>query len=201
MLLMTSISSLGLDRAVFSVILNKWPQLQISWSDFTCIHNIILYKKTYPTTGNLGFCPFRKFKFRSVTLVAYVPSGTVGLVTDCKSMAMFSKIPWSDFTCTHDIGPDTKLFPTTGNLGLYLLGSSILLWHFGGNILDLNKEGPKGHSKVSDHWKQMGDTEKKVALQSEMSRMKELPGNSSYATHRIRVLSKDLNSSIPYPSK
>ncbi|XP_074290646.1 uncharacterized protein LOC141617357 [Silene latifolia] len=41
-------------------------------------------------------------------------------------------------------------------------------------------------------WKQMGEEGKKVTVQEEMRRMHQLPVNSSYATHRIRVLNKIL---------
>ena len=41
-------------------------------------------------------------------------------------------------------------------------------------------------------WKQMKDDERKGAVQEEMKRMNQLPTNSSYATHRLRVLNKIL---------
>ncbi|XP_057528448.1 uncharacterized protein LOC130807307 [Amaranthus tricolor] len=41
-------------------------------------------------------------------------------------------------------------------------------------------------------WKQMKDDERKGAVQEEMKRMHQLPTNSSYATHRLRVLNKIL---------
>jgi len=59
--------------------------------------------------------------------------------------------------------------------------------------MDLTNGGLKSYSRVGDHWKQMADAEKKVTLNAEMDRMKVLPGNSTYATHRIRVLNKVLD--------
>ncbi|KAK9674435.1 hypothetical protein RND81_12G232200 [Saponaria officinalis] len=44
----------------------------------------------------------------------------------------------------------------------------------------------------SNQWKQISEDKKKVALQEEMNRMNKLPVNSSYATHRLRVLNKIL---------
>lgn len=41
-------------------------------------------------------------------------------------------------------------------------------------------------------WKLMGFDEKKAAVHEEMKRMNQLPANSSYATHRLRVLNKVL---------
>lgn len=38
--------------------------------------------------------------------------------------------------------------------------------------------------------KQIGYEEKKAAVDEEMNRMKRLPVNSTYATHRLRVLNK-----------
>lgn len=58
--------------------------------------------------------------------------------------------------------------------------------------MNLIKEGINGHSRTSEQWKQIGDAEKKVVVNSEIKRMKELPGNSTYATHRLRVLNKAL---------
>ncbi|GLT62512.1 hypothetical protein SLA2020_351460 [Shorea laevis] len=40
--------------------------------------------------------------------------------------------------------------------------------------------------------KQMGYEEKKAVVHEEMKRMKRLPVNSTYATHRVRVLNKIL---------
>ena len=39
-------------------------------------------------------------------------------------------------------------------------------------------------------WKQMGNEEKKAAINHEMKRVNQLPANSSYAIHRLRVLNK-----------
>lgn len=41
-------------------------------------------------------------------------------------------------------------------------------------------------------WKQTGDEEKQTAVHEEMKRMNQLPGNSTYASHRLRVLQKVL---------
>ncbi|KAL9232417.1 hypothetical protein vseg_007531 [Gypsophila vaccaria] len=44
----------------------------------------------------------------------------------------------------------------------------------------------------NSQWNQMAEDKKKVAVHEEMNRMQQLPVNSSYATHRIRVLNKIL---------
>jgi len=54
----------------------------------------------------------------------------------------------------------------------------------------LGHSGAIGDAK--NKWKQMGDEEKKAAVQEEMKKMHQLPSNSSYATHRLRVLNKIL---------
>ncbi|KAK4751616.1 hypothetical protein SAY87_005098 [Trapa incisa] len=41
-------------------------------------------------------------------------------------------------------------------------------------------------------WKLMGSDEKKAAVDEEMKRMNRLPSNSSYKSHRLRVLNKVL---------
>ncbi|PSR96340.1 Translation initiation factor IF-2 like [Actinidia chinensis var. chinensis] len=46
------------------------------------------------------------------------------------------------------------------------------------------------HAK--DGWKKMGCEDKKAAVHEEMKRMHKLPANSTYATHRLRVLNKIL---------
>ncbi|GAV85362.1 hypothetical protein CFOL_v3_28800, partial [Cephalotus follicularis] len=48
------------------------------------------------------------------------------------------------------------------------------------------------NSQSKGRWKQMGCEEKKAAVHEEMNRMNKLPSNSSYATHRLRVLNKIL---------
>lgn len=40
------------------------------------------------------------------------------------------------------------------------------------------------------NWKQMGHEEATVAVNEEMRRVQKLPSNSTYATHRLRVLNK-----------
>ncbi|KAJ8764700.1 hypothetical protein K2173_007789 [Erythroxylum novogranatense] len=52
-------------------------------------------------------------------------------------------------------------------------------------------EGRAG-MQSKDQWSQMGCEEKKVVVHEEMKRMSQLPANSSYATHRLRVLNKIL---------
>ncbi|KAI8008585.1 hypothetical protein LOK49_LG07G03199 [Camellia lanceoleosa] len=54
---------------------------------------------------------------------------------------------------------------------------------------------PKEHTaspQATDGWKKMGCEEKKAAVHEEMKRMNKLPANSTYATHRLRVLNKIL---------
>eukprot|EP01018_Ginkgo_biloba_P026928 Gb_14331 [translate_table: standard] len=58
--------------------------------------------------------------------------------------------------------------------------------------LDLTKEGSRGHPQASEQWKQMGEVEKTASVQAEINRMQQLPAVSTYAMHRIRVLSKVL---------
>lgn len=62
----------------------------------------------------------------------------------------------------------------------------------GDKTMDLTNGGLKSYSRFGDQWKQMADAEKKATLNAEMDRMKVLPGNSTYAAHRIRVLNKVL---------
>lgn len=45
-------------------------------------------------------------------------------------------------------------------------------------------------AKVGGRWKQMGNEEKKAMVDEEMKKMQRLPPNSSYASHRLRVLNK-----------
>ncbi|KAL1537756.1 hypothetical protein AAHA92_30241 [Salvia divinorum] len=47
-----------------------------------------------------------------------------------------------------------------------------------------------GLDPVGVRWKQMGNDEKKALLNEEMKKMQRLPPNSSYASHRLRVLNK-----------
>ncbi|KAH9289346.1 hypothetical protein KI387_033463, partial [Taxus chinensis] len=58
--------------------------------------------------------------------------------------------------------------------------------------MNLTKEGLNSNSRVNEQWKQMGDAEKKAVVNSEIKRVKELPRNSTYSTHRLRVLNKVL---------
>ncbi|XP_010278393.1 PREDICTED: uncharacterized protein LOC104612616 [Nelumbo nucifera] len=61
----------------------------------------------------------------------------------------------------------------------------------GNSALDLAKEN-RVSAQTTDRWKQMGCEEKKAAVHAEMKRVNQLPANSSYATHRLRVLNKVL---------
>ncbi|KAJ9182829.1 hypothetical protein P3X46_006779 [Hevea brasiliensis] len=47
-------------------------------------------------------------------------------------------------------------------------------------------------SQSKPQWQQSGNEEKKAAVHEEMKRMNQLPVNSTYATHRLRVLNKIL---------
>ncbi|KAH9605081.1 hypothetical protein KSS87_008608 [Heliosperma pusillum] len=82
------------------------------------------------------------------------------------------------------------------------MGMKLMSW-WGPKTLDplSNFEGQKASPMLEScevatdsktQWKQMGEEGKKVAVQEEMRRMHHLPVNSSYATHRIRVLNKIL---------
>ncbi|GAB4846321.1 hypothetical protein Ancab_025327 [Ancistrocladus abbreviatus] len=53
-------------------------------------------------------------------------------------------------------------------------------------------DGNGSCTQVKHQWKHMGVQEKKAAVQEEMKRMHQLPTNSSYAAHRLRVLNKIL---------
>lgn len=60
----------------------------------------------------------------------------------------------------------------------------------GSNALNQSKET---HSQVNQPGKLMTHEEKQAAVHQEISRMNKLPANSSYASHRLRVLSKVLH--------
>lgn len=66
------------------------------------------------------------------------------------------------------------------------------LGHFnGGGVLGQTTESiTSTHSKVRG--KQIQNEEKKAVVHEEMKRMNQLPPNSTYATHRLRVLNKIL---------
>ncbi|XP_030551025.1 uncharacterized protein LOC115755683 [Rhodamnia argentea] len=53
------------------------------------------------------------------------------------------------------------------------------------------KENRESYQTVNT-WNQLGFDEKKAAVDKEMKRMNQLPANSSYATHRLKVLNKVL---------
>ncbi|KAL3536155.1 hypothetical protein ACH5RR_004616 [Cinchona calisaya] len=61
----------------------------------------------------------------------------------------------------------------------------------------LNRQPKEGGNqavgKARAAWNQKGLEEKKAAVDEEISRMNKLPPNSSYATHRLRVLNKILH--------
>ncbi|KAJ4976945.1 hypothetical protein NE237_002051 [Protea cynaroides] len=59
----------------------------------------------------------------------------------------------------------------------------------GTSALDQSKDSSVA-TQASTQWRQMGNDEKMTAVQSEMTRVNQLPVNSSYATHRKRVLNK-----------
>ncbi|XP_059662596.1 uncharacterized protein LOC132308517 [Cornus florida] len=64
--------------------------------------------------------------------------------------------------------------------------------HLGGtSALNQSKESIT-RTQAKDGSKQMGCEEKKAAVHDEMKRMNRLPANSTYATHRLRVLNKIL---------
>ncbi|KAG6392054.1 hypothetical protein SASPL_146260 [Salvia splendens] len=52
------------------------------------------------------------------------------------------------------------------------------------------EQAGSGLDPVGGRWKQMGNDEKKARLNEEMKKMQRLPPNSSYASHRLRVLNK-----------
>ncbi|KAL2472630.1 hypothetical protein Fot_48366 [Forsythia ovata] len=64
----------------------------------------------------------------------------------------------------------------------------------GSNALNsVPTQNPSGTGVNKNEWKQMGNEEKKTAaVNEEMSRLNRLPANSSYASHRLRVLNKIL---------
>ncbi|KAK3211694.1 hypothetical protein Dsin_016400 [Dipteronia sinensis] len=70
------------------------------------------------------------------------------------------------------------LFSMSLNLSLY--GHSV-------QIMD-----GKGSTQLKGTWKKMGDEERKAAVNDELKRMNQLPVNSSYVIHRLRVLNKIL---------
>ncbi|OAY54912.1 uncharacterized protein LOC110610756 [Manihot esculenta] len=45
-------------------------------------------------------------------------------------------------------------------------------------------------TQYKPQWQQRGNEEKKAVFQEEMKRMNQLPANSIYAIHRLRVLNK-----------
>ncbi|KAJ4726239.1 Translation initiation factor IF-2 like [Melia azedarach] len=45
-------------------------------------------------------------------------------------------------------------------------------------------------SQFRDIWRKMGNEERKAAVHEEVKRMNKLPPNSTYASHRLRVLNK-----------
>ncbi|XP_038685425.1 uncharacterized protein LOC119985257 isoform X2 [Tripterygium wilfordii] len=55
-------------------------------------------------------------------------------------------------------------------------------------IMDVNVS-----TQYNNRWKQMGCEEKKTAVDEEIKRMKQLPSNSAYVSHRLRVLNKILH--------
>ncbi|XP_019703820.1 uncharacterized protein [Elaeis guineensis] len=62
----------------------------------------------------------------------------------------------------------------------------------GSTDLDLSKDGTR-NSGGADRWSGPPSEEKKAAIQAEVARVNQLPSNSSYAVHRMRVLNKLLH--------
>lgn len=60
------------------------------------------------------------------------------------------------------------------------------------NAIDTTKDTTAG-TQAKDQWRQTVSEEKKAAVHEEMKRMNQLPSNSTYATHRLRVLNKVLH--------
>lgn len=60
------------------------------------------------------------------------------------------------------------------------------------NTIDTTKDTTAG-TQAKDQWRQTVSEEKKAAVHEEMKRMNQLPSNSTYATHRLRVLNKVLH--------
>lgn len=50
----------------------------------------------------------------------------------------------------------------------------------------------RGSNQTVNTWKPLGFDEKQAAVHKEMKRMNQLPANSTYATHRLKVLNKVL---------
>ncbi|KAJ0046389.1 hypothetical protein Pint_04440 [Pistacia integerrima] len=50
----------------------------------------------------------------------------------------------------------------------------------------------RARTQLKDTWKEMGNEEREAAVQEELKRMNQLPPNSTYVTHRVRVLNKIL---------
>ncbi|XP_044491502.1 uncharacterized protein LOC123215462 [Mangifera indica] len=50
----------------------------------------------------------------------------------------------------------------------------------------------RARAQLKDIRKEMGNEERKAAVHEELKRMNQLPPNSTYVTHRVRVLNKIL---------
>ncbi|XP_031266655.1 uncharacterized protein LOC116125062 [Pistacia vera] len=50
----------------------------------------------------------------------------------------------------------------------------------------------RARTQLKDTWKEIGNEEREAAVQEELKRMNQLPPNSTYVTHRVRVLNKIL---------
>ncbi|XP_020417482.1 uncharacterized protein LOC18781517 isoform X2 [Prunus persica] len=59
------------------------------------------------------------------------------------------------------------------------------------STLDATMEDSCG-ARPKATWKKMGPVEKEASVHEEMKRMQKLPANSTYVTHRLRVLNKIL---------
>ena len=58
--------------------------------------------------------------------------------------------------------------------------------------VDVTMEDSSGGAQPKVPWKQMGPAEQEASVHEEVKRMQRLPANSSYVTHRLRVLNKIL---------
>lgn len=62
----------------------------------------------------------------------------------------------------------------------------------GMSSLDVTMEDSSGGVQPKAQWKQMGPAEKEASVHEEVKRLQKLPTNSTYVTHRLRVLNKIL---------
>ncbi|XP_004294562.1 PREDICTED: uncharacterized protein LOC101313196 [Fragaria vesca subsp. vesca] len=60
------------------------------------------------------------------------------------------------------------------------------------STVDVTMEDSSGGVQPKAPWKEMGPVEKEASVQEEVKRMLRLPANSTYVSHRLRVLNKIL---------